>query len=143
MSDIKRLKATKDFYWDELLPKEVYDLLDESLFKKLISEDVLKRLQKLRDIVGVAFYINNWANNGRFGYSGLRQKDCKIGSKYSKHKLGYAFDIKCKDMKKLFSEIENSRFLISRYENPDKTKSWAHVEFGTLYFGGRPNKFNP
>ena len=77
--------------------------------------------------------------NGRFGwfrklfkYSGVRAKDCKVGAKYSRHKEWRAFDLKCYHFDVLVDLVLNNfeKYGIYRIENPARTKTWLHAEFG-------------
>jgi len=131
---MSRLKATTDFYVDELICPEVYKVLGATRSLTLISPKLINVVQGVRTLISSPITINNWYNGGRFEYSGLRPYNCPIGAKASYHKTGEAADLK-------FSTItpEIALELIEKHidifwalglravENIAYTKTWLHV----------------
>ena len=74
--------------------------------------------------------------NGKFGntfkHSGLRSLDCPEGAPKSKHKLGKAFDLKCRHLDVLLYLIRKNwkKYNIARLEKPSVTfkRGWLHIE---------------
>ena len=97
-------------------------------------EDAVKCADKYKSASDLWITINGNYHGSRFKYSGVRSKNCPIGAKYSKHKLGIAFDLKCTHLGILLYLIKNhwDSYYISRIENPEVTlhRGWIHVEFG-------------
>jgi hypothetical protein len=97
---------------------------------------IILGLQKLREVAGVPFTINNWVKGGSFDERGLRLPNTRTGARWSQHKYGRAIDIDpvgisvaelfqiAKDNEKLF--IENQ--WITTIENIAFTKSWLHID---------------
>lgn len=87
-----QMKANKYFTVEEIVSKEVYELLgDEAI--KLFDVEALEVLEDVREILGVPLTCNNWNIGGNRNYSGYRDLNCKIGAPKSAHKTGQAFDL--------------------------------------------------
>lgn len=84
------------FIIQELVPLEVYMDRGEKAWE-LFDERALKTLDALRDEFGICT-INNWHIGGTRRYSGLRTADCGVGTRYSQHMFGRAFDCLFRDI---------------------------------------------
>lgn len=86
------MKANKYFTVDELVSKEVYELLgDEAI--KLLDPKALEVLEDVREILGIPLICNDWNIGGNRNNSGYRDLNCKIGAPKSAHRNGQAFDL--------------------------------------------------
>ena len=86
------MKANKYFTVDELVSKEVYELLgDEAI--KLFDPKALEVLEDVREILGIPLICNDWNTGGHRNNSGYRDLNCKIGAPKSAHRNGQAFDL--------------------------------------------------
>lgn len=115
---------------EELVPEDVFNERGEKCWE-LLDEDILADLDTLRDLLG-PLTINDWKWGGGFQYSGFRPEGCGVGSKYSQHKLGKAFDLKSKDhtVKEMHAIIRDNehRFCgITRVEDKNGM-TWLHVD---------------
>ena len=142
----------------ELIEPSILEVLKDETAMCLIGQFICDCLDTLRseyeDAVRLAGRYNSakdgWITiNGNyygqtFKYSGVRSKNCPIGAKHSKHKLGIAFDLKCLHLDLLLYLVKNhwGNYHVARIENPDITvpRGWLHVEFG---FGQELTIFNP
>lgn len=125
----------------ELINPDIVDafagILTEDVLWNMIPFHVQKDLATLRRLFDAPIRINYG-----HGYvnSGLRAKNCEIGATLSKHKRGLAFDLKADDMPKLFELImhlsKSEKFLMKRMENPQRTPTWFHCEWGMDYTDG-------
>lgn len=86
------MKANKYFTVEELVSKEVYELLgDEAI--KLFDPKAIEVLEDVREILNVPLICNNWASGGSRDDCGYRDLKCSIGASKSAHKTGQAFDL--------------------------------------------------
>lgn len=86
------MKANKYFTVEELVSKDVYDLLgDEAI--KLFDPKALEVLEDVREILGIPLTCNDWHLGGDRDYCGYRDLRCTIGAPKSAHKTGQAFDL--------------------------------------------------
>lgn len=86
------MKANKYFAVEELVSKEVYELLgDEAI--KLFDPKALEVLEDVREILAVPLICNNWRSGGSRDDCGYRDLKCSIGASKSAHKTGQAFDL--------------------------------------------------
>lgn len=86
------MKANKYFTVEELVSKEVYELLgDEAI--KLFDPKALEVLEDVREILDVPLICNNWRSGGSRDDCGYRDLKCSIGASKSAHKTGQAFDL--------------------------------------------------
>lgn len=86
------MKANKYFTVDELVSKEVYELLgDEAI--KLFDPKALEVLEDVREILDVPLICNNWRSGGSRDDCGYRDLKCSVGASKSAHKTGQAFDL--------------------------------------------------
>lgn len=80
----------------ELVPRHVYEERGEKAWM-LLDERALVMLDLLRDKYG-SITINDWAWGGTNQWRGLRTEVSPVGSQYSQHRFGRAFDLKFKDI---------------------------------------------
>lgn len=86
------MKANKYFTVEELVSKEVYELLgDEAI--KLFDPKALEVLEDVREILDVPLICNNWRSGGSRDDCGYRDLKCSVGASKSAHKTGQAFDL--------------------------------------------------
>ncbi len=146
----KPLDSSKCDHFDieELICPEILYVCSEIVCWRLISNFAKRGLDRLRDDLGQAIYINSVSHG--FYYSGVRNIDCKIGAKYSKHKEGTTFDLKTFDKEALIVLydliIANWKdYSVVRLEDPELTmkRGWLHVQFGDCSGMSELDVFNP
>lgn len=80
----------------ELLPglsgDETWITLDPVLRVKL-DDRLLETCDDVRDLLGTACSINDYARGGKRQWCGLRTPDCTIGAPKSQHRIGKAADL--------------------------------------------------
>lgn len=143
----------KYFKIQELVCQHVYKKYGDKSWE-FFSEEFLKDLDTVREVLGVPIIINNWHVNGQYKESGNRCQFCSIVAKkitnkelnMSMHNLYRAFDLKPKNLeiKKAVEMIMDNvhRFkVIKRIENPDYTLTWLHLDTKGHHKGIRI--FNP
>ncbi|MGL5593077.1 MAG: hypothetical protein ACRDDH_03985 [Cetobacterium sp.] len=143
----------KYFKIQELVCPHVYKKYGDKAWE-FFSEELLKDLDTVREVLGVTIIINNWHIEGQYKESGNRCPFCSIVAKkiankelnMSMHNLYQAFDLKSKglDIKKAVEMIMDNvhRFkVIKRIENPDHTPTWLHIDTKGHHKGIRI--FNP
>ena len=143
----------KYFKIQELVCQHVYKKYGDKSWE-FFSEEFLKDLDTVREVLGVPIIINNWHVNGQYKESGNRCQFCSIVAKkitnkelnMSMHNLYQAFDLKPKNLeiKKAIEMIMDNvhRFkVIKRIENPDYTLTWLHLDIKGHHKGIRI--FNP
>lgn len=89
----------KHFDIKELVPPETYQQANGNDWKLWMLFDplALKTLDALRDQFGHCT-VNDWSWGGQFKYSGYRPPSCQVGSQWSQHRFGRAFDCKFRDV---------------------------------------------
>lgn len=85
-------KATKHFNTEELVSKQVFDVIGDDAIK-LFDPKAIETLEVIREILDVPLICNDWADGGTRDDCGYRDKLCTIGASKSAHKEGKAFDI--------------------------------------------------
>lgn len=143
----------KYFKIQELVCQHVYKKYGDKSWE-FFSEEFLKDLDTVREVLGVPIIINNWHVNGQYKESGNRCQFCSIVAKkitnkelnISMHNLYRAFDLKPKNLeiKKAVEMIMDNvhRFkVIKRIENSDYTLTWLHLDTKGHHKGIRI--FNP
>lgn len=131
------MKKCKYFTLDELFAPEITAICSESLLWASLPDYVKDGLDDLREDLRHPIYINS--KKFDFKYSGVRPKDCKIGAKYSAHKVrnnDFAFDLKTFDSQELLVLLElikanHFAYNIKEIEDPGITvpRGWTHVCF--------------
>ena len=120
------------FTHDELVPPELAKKGAEYCFS-LFKPHFLAGLDKLREDLGFALYVNDWAIGGHRVNCGYRMRNCNVGAPYSMHKVGGAVDLHTATPDQMAALIARVRkfggmYGIRRMENPDKTPGWCHVD---------------
>lgn len=127
------LQISKHFQLKELIDPETYGQIGDRS-EQIIDPRLLETLDDLRAKFG-PITVNTWEQGGRFELSGYRPWNCKIGAKYSSHKLGAAADCKFKEV----SAIVVQNYILAnpddfpyvvRMEDATITKTWCHIETG-------------
>lgn len=85
-------KATKHFNTEELVSKQVFDVIGDDAIK-LFDPKAIETLEAIRELVDVPLICNNWSDGGSRDDCGYRDKLCTIGASKSAHKEGKAFDL--------------------------------------------------
>ena len=120
----------KHFNVKELVPEHVYEDRGEKAWT-LFDDRALRTLDAIRDKFGVTV-VNNWHTGGDRQWSGFRSPESPVGSPYSQHRLGAAFDC-------IFAhtDAESVRAYILAHpeEFPyirglEKGVSWVHFDLG-------------
>lgn len=119
------------FTHDELVPPEVAAKGAEYCFS-LFKPHFLAGLDKLREDLGFALFVNDWAVGGSRKFCGYRPRVC-IGAANSFHKVGGAFDLHTRtdeQMKALRARVRDfgGIYGIRRMESPDSTPGWCHID---------------
>ena len=118
-------KATKHFNTEELVSKQVFDVIGDDAIK-LFDPKALETLEAIREILNVPLICNNWKSGGTRDDCGYRDLKCKIGASKSAHKEGKAFD--------LVSSKMNAATMRQRIiENQDKLPHNIRMEAGVTW----------
>lgn len=123
------MKANKYFTVDELVSKEVYELLgDEAI--KLFDPKALEVLEDVREILGIPLTCNDWNNGGNRNDSGYRDLNCKIGASKSAHKTGQAFDLISSTMSAndMRNRIQLCAHMLRHNIRMEDGVSWLHID---------------
>jgi hypothetical protein len=135
----------KYFRPEELVSKE--DFID-SLKKgidvyTLFDPDAIQLLIDLHEFFGFVMRINNWFWGGDFNWRGFRSSECKVGAKYSAHKLGMAFDIDFINGKSgiipasvMINAIVTHRDKFKMLRGIETGVNWVHVDVMVRKAGG-------
>jgi len=87
------MKRSKHFKIQELVSKELYNLVKEDILWNLFDERLLETIDTLKDkFPEGSISINNWLWGGDRNQSGLRTKNSKYYSPTSQHSIGRAVD---------------------------------------------------
>jgi len=134
---------SKYFQIQELVPPGIYTLFGEKAWW-FVSQAMVAVIDALRDDLGQPIIVNDWSRGGSFQYSGYRPPECRIGAKYSMHRMGLAFDVKAKG--KTPAEIlavimaNKQKYLdlgLTTYEHLEDTPTWLHLD-GRRWLGKEP-----
>ena len=137
------MKISSNFQLEEFVHPDIYNVIGSR------SLDFLHPLlplvaQQLRDAYG-PITINNWLWGGERVNSGLRFSASQFGTRLSSHKFGCAIDCLFKDTTPIDVQKDilshNDYPHITRMENAEITKTWAHIEVGQR--NGDIKVFNP
>jgi len=125
------MKRSKHFKIQELVPKELYQLVKEDTLWGLIDERLIDTIDALKEkFPQGTMTINNWLWGEDRNQSGLRTKNSKYYSPTSQHSIGKAIDC-------VFSEYETDSVRQYIINNPDEFPhikgieldvSWLHVD---------------
>lgn len=127
------MQKCKHFSLQELVPRHVYE--EKGEFAWIFLDDrALITLDQLRERFGTAV-VNNWCWGGSRQWSGLRTEKSPVGSAYSQHRFGRAFDV-------LFSEYSAADVRSYVLNNPEEFPYIKGIEKGVNWFhfdcGNRP-----
>ena len=126
-----------NFKIQELVSKEVYDLLGENawkLFDSALLVDVDNLVSDLKKDLGcTAATVNNWYWEGNFTQSGFREKSSDVGSTGSMHRVGGALDLKFSgitvaDAYNYLIRNQDRYTSINRVESLEDAPTWLHVD---------------
>jgi hypothetical protein len=136
----------RHFVLQELVPKEVFDVLGEKAWI-LLDGRILWTLDALRDKIGVALTVNDWSSGGNFQQRGFRT--VAIDARYSQHMRGAAadFDIQGIAADDFRQRVRGGHFgkelkYITRIED---NVNWIHIDTadvdrrannGIIFFNG-------
>jgi len=118
------MSRCKHFRIEELVSKEVFDLIKEDTLWKLFDDKLLQTIDTLKEkFPEGSMTINNWKWNGNRNQSGLRTKNSKYYSPTSQHSIGKAIDCVFSD----YSEYSVRQYVIN---NPDEFPYIKGIETG-------------
>ena len=142
------MKISEHFISEEFLPKEVHDWCVKHGYNPqwYINPDAVRFLEWLKTQVNDApITINNWKYKGSRNWSGLRTWLYSWGGTFfetwaknmSQHRYKCAYDIvipgytphQIVQIIKDNWDYINKEFRLTTVENPDKTRTWTHVDF--------------
>jgi hypothetical protein len=100
--------------------------------ESLMMIDGIREYFSIKAGKDIPMVINDWYWKGEFQWSGLRPNYCKIGSKWSIHRLAKGFDIKCEQYtaEEMRAEIlANKNHELLKYINRmEGNVNWLHVD---------------
>ena len=122
-------KATKHFNTEELVSKQVYDVIGDDAIK-LFDPKALETLEAVREILDVPLICNNWANGGSRDDCGYRDKLCTIGAPKSAHKRGMAYDLISSKMsaQEMRDIILKNKELLPHNIRMEAEVNWLHID---------------
>ena len=130
-----RVKVTDNFYLDEFVPPEIYNVRGARSLA-LMDIRIILACQHIRDISGRRVTVNNWWNGGALDERGLRISNTPTGARWSQHKYGRAVDLSVDGMRP--REVHDlirkheiyfiERQWITTLENPAFTPTWTHID---------------
>lgn len=90
----------KHFSIEELVPKQLFELLHEDALWKLFDPELLKAADWAKETYSPddPVTVNTWKWGGPFSQSGIRTKDSEFYSEGSAHSKGMALDMKFKNI---------------------------------------------
>lgn len=123
--------VSKHFKAHELVPLQIFNLLNESLCMALIDDKLIKSIDAIKErFPDGSMSINNYMWNGDRGWSGIRTKGSPWYSATSQHTLGKAIDA-------VFSKYDVEEVRQYILDNPDEFPyikgieldvSWLHID---------------
>jgi len=129
------MKLNDFFEIQEFVPPQIWNKFGEkSLW--LIDPKIIEIATEYRKFFKVPIIINNWnSRNGPYMYRGYRPPRVNIGSEYSQHKMGRAFDFSSPGTNPEFfyNEILKNqehfmKFGLTTLEDISFTKTWLHSD---------------
>jgi len=128
------MKISPNFHDHEFVPPQIYKQFGDNS-KWFIRPEIVKLAEFYRKYFGKPVTVNNYIFGGGFSERGYRVPDSKVGSKYSQHKLGAAFDcnIKGVDSDEVRDTIlKNQKLFIeaglTTIEHKDYSPTWLHSD---------------
>ena len=125
------MKRSIHFRIEELVPKEVFDLIKEDVLWELFDERLLETIDTLKEkFPEGSMTINNWLWGGNRDQSGLRTKNSKFYSPTSQHSIGKAIDCVFSDYKteEVRQYVINNPKKFPYIKGIEKDVSWCHFD---------------
>lgn len=128
------MKLNDHFDVREFVPPQIWNKYGEKSIW-FIDPKIIQIATFYREFFNVPIVINNWYIGGKFMYRGYRPPRVNIGSEFSQHKMGRAFDchspsITPQEMYKLI--LDNpTKFQeagLTTLENIIFTNTWLHSD---------------
>ena len=127
---------SKYFKIEELVPLKLIDLIHKDLLWKLIDDDIIIAIDKIKEVFPKgSMSINTYLWSGNRTQSGVRTKNSKYYSETSQHPLGKAIDCVFGN----YSTDEVREYILA---NQDEFPTIGGVELGTswLHIDVRPRR---
>lgn len=128
------MEIRKYFDVRELVPPDVFAIFAERSLWQL-DPKAIAVIELLRDVVQAPVRINNWHTGGKLSMRGYRPPNSRVGSKYSQHKRGCAFDVDVRGLspRQIIAMIEQNGQLffdagLTTIEDPTHTPTWLHLD---------------
>lgn len=128
------MKLNKYFEIEEFVPPQIFKQYGQRSIW-FIDPKIVDIATAYREFFEVPVRINNWHNGGPYSYRGYRPPRVNIGSEYSQHKFGRAFDCNIGTMnaKQMFDEVSKNyahfeKFGLTTLENYKFTDGWLHSD---------------
>ncbi len=152
------MQLNKYFIAQEFLCEKEYNklmLLPENMrlnaFFKLVDKRVVDLAVFVREFFNKPVRVNTWHIRGELQYRGWRPKSCKIGAKFSDHKIGKAFDFNVVGLsddyvKEQIMKNEDIFYKagVRRLEHKDFATTWTHLSVNDkVHHNGKINVFKP
>lgn len=128
------MRYNKYFDVREFVPPQIWNKFGEKSIW-FIDPKVISIATAYREFFEVPIIINNWFIGGKYMYRGYRPPRVNIGTEFSQHKSGRAFDchspsISVKEMYRLI--LDNQEIFkgvgLTTIENVDFTPTWIHSD---------------
>lgn len=128
------MKLNDYFELQEFVPPQIYSKFgDRSI--QFLDPKIIALATAYREFFKLPVKINNWHTGGPYSYRGYRPPRVNIGSEYSQHKFGRAFDcnIGSYTSQQMFDLIvENfehfKQYGLTTLENYKFTDGWLHSD---------------
>lgn len=128
------MKINKYFEIEEFVPPQIFKQYQQkSLW--FIDPKIIEIATAYREFFDQPVIINNWYNGGPYSYRGYRPPRVNIGSEYSQHKFGRAFDCNIGKMtsKEAYEQVTKnfdhfSKYGLTTLENYKFTDGWLHSD---------------
>jgi hypothetical protein len=128
------MKISEHFDIREFVPPSLWNEKKEKCIE-YIDPAIISIAEFYRDFFKSKVIVNDWLFGGQLTLRGWRPQDCKIGAKFSQHKLGKAFDCHFDTIshidayKKILADpkpfMEKG---LTTLENIEFTKTWLHSD---------------
>ena len=125
------MKRSIHFRIEELVPKELYELVKTDKLWELFDERLLETIDTLKEkFPEGSMTINNWLWGGNRDQSGLRTKNSKFYSPTSQHSIGKAIDCVFSDYKteEVRQYVINNPKKFPYIKGIEKDVSWCHFD---------------
>lgn len=121
------MSRSKHFIIEELVSKELYDLVHPDTLWDMFDPKLLETIDKLKEVFPEGHIsINDWKWMGQRNQSGLRTKDSKYYSSTSQHSIGKAVDC-------IFSDYNVDSVRQYIINNPDEFPYVKGIELGVSW----------